>query len=184
MVQGFLKQGFIRECTRRTHWVSRASLVPKPNGKWRLVIDYRYLNTQRARQVGNSVFSLVNLEDGFHQMHLTGLPIGVKVGPQAFKRLVAWVVRNSPFSGPYIDDVVTGTCSSVRYLISDRSKGKLFDSQAYADRPAEEFLHPCFKHPPILPDGSGNTDLDTPFSYGFPQTPTLREQLYVHYLCL
>ena len=75
MVHGSLKQGFIRECTGRTDWVSRAFLVPKPNGKWRLVIDYRYLNTQLkgvnfplpviedqlARQVGNSVFSLVRL---------------------------------------------------------------------------------------------------------------------------
>ena len=119
MVQGFLKQGFIRECTGRTDWVSRAFLVPKPNGKWRLVIDYRYLNTQLegvnfplpviedqlARQVGNSVFSLIDLEDGFHQMHLTEsschltafitlfgvyewrvLPMGVKVGPQVFQR--------------------------------------------------------------------------------------------------
>ena len=217
MVQGFLKQGFIRECTGRTDWVSRAFLVPKPNGKWRLVIDYRYLNTQLrgvnfplpviedqlARQVGNSVFSLVDLEGGFHQMHLTEsschltafitpfgvyewrvLPMGVKVGPQVFQRLVAWVVRNCPFSCPYIDDVLTGTGDSVRYVDSDRGKGKLFDSHAYADRPAEEFLHPCFKPPPVLPDGSVNTDLDTPFSYDLPQSPTLREQLYFHYLCL
>ena len=46
MGQGFLKQSFIRESTGRTKWVLRAFLVPNPNGKWRLVIDYRYLNTQ------------------------------------------------------------------------------------------------------------------------------------------
>ena len=133
MVQGALKQSFTRECSGRTNWVSRAFLVPNPTGKWRLVIGYSYLNTQLKgvnfplsviedhlpRQVGNSVFSLVNLEAGFHHMYLTEscchltafiasfgvyewrvLPKGVKVGPQVFQRLVAWVVRNCPFSGP------------------------------------------------------------------------------------
>ena len=91
------------------------------------------------------------------------LPLGVKVGPQVFQRLVASVVRNCPFSGPYINDVLTGTGSSVRFVDSDRGKGKRFDSHAYADRPTEEFLHPCFWTPPDLPDGSVNTNLDTPF---------------------
>ena len=86
------------------------------------MIDYRYSNTQLegvnfplpviedqlARQVGNSVFSLVDLEDGFYQMHLTefcchltafitpfgvyewrALPMGIRVGPQVLQRLVA-----------------------------------------------------------------------------------------------
>ena len=110
--------------------------------------------------------------------------MGVKVGPQHFQRLLAWVVRNCPFSGPYIDDVLTGTGSSVRYVDSDRFKGKRFDSPAYADRPVEEFLHPCFKPPPVLPDGSVNTFFDTPLPYGLPQSPTVREQIYLHYLCL
>ena len=217
MVQGFLKQGFIRECTGRTDWVSRAFLVPKPNGKWRLVIDYRYLNTQLkgvnfplpviedqlAKQAGNCVFSLVDFEDGFHQMHVTEsschltafialfgvhgcwvFPMGVKAGPEVVQRLVAWVVRNCQLSVPYIVNFLTGTGGSVRYVDSDRGKGNVFDCHAYADRPADEFLHRCFEPPPILPDGSVNTDLDTPFSYDLPQSPTLREQLYFHYLCL
>ena len=45
-IKGFEEQGFIRKCRGSTEWVSRAFLVPKPNGKWRLVIHYRYLNTQ------------------------------------------------------------------------------------------------------------------------------------------
>ena len=83
-IKGFQEQGFIRKCRGSTEWVSRVFFALKPNGKWRLVIDYRYLNTQLkglnfplpviedqlARQEGNSVFSLVDLEDGFHQMHL------------------------------------------------------------------------------------------------------------------
>ena len=217
MVQGFLKQGFIKQCTGRSDLVSRAFWVLRPNGKWRLVIDYRYLNNQPkgvnfplpviedqlARQVGNSVFFLVDLEDEFHEMHLTEsschltafnppfgvyewrvLPMGVNVGPQVLQRLVAGVVRNCPLSCPYIYDVLTGTGSSVRYVDSDGGKGRRFDSLACADRPSEEFLHPCFKPLPILADGSVNSNLDTPFSYDFPRSPTFREQLYFHHLCL
>ena len=43
------------------------------------------------------------------------LPMGVKVGPQVFQRLVQWVVRNCPFSDPYIDDVLTSTGHSCKY---------------------------------------------------------------------
>ena len=38
-VEDFLKKGWIQP--RLSPWVSRGFLVPKPNGKWRLVIDYR-----------------------------------------------------------------------------------------------------------------------------------------------
>ena len=216
-IKGFEEQGFIRKCRGSTEWVSRAFLVPKPNGKWRLVIDYRYLNTQLkglnfplpviedqlARQEGNSVFSLVDLEDGFHQMHLEEssrsltafitpfgvyewkvLPMGVKVGPQVFQRLVAWVVRNCPTSGPYIDDVLTGTGVPRNYAPSDHGPGKLFDSHAYADKPADTFLNPCFSPPPILPDGTANSDMVTPFSYIIPSHPSSQDKLYYHYLCM
>ena len=103
-------------------WVSRAFLVPKPgSNKWRLVMDYRWLNTQPegnnfpipviedqlANQQGIFLFTLIDLEDGFHQMHLVeeskqltafctpfgvfewnGLPMGVKMGPAAFQEMV------------------------------------------------------------------------------------------------
>ena len=80
-----------------------------------------------ARQVGNSVFCLVDQGDGLHQMHLEPscchltafitpfgvyewlvLPMGVKVGQQVFQRLVQWVLRTCPHGGPYIDVVLTG----------------------------------------------------------------------------
>ena len=69
-----------------SHWVSRGFLVPKPGtNKWRLVIDYRYVNTQRrgcefslpvieewfVKQAGNQLWTLLDLEDGFHQMPLS-----------------------------------------------------------------------------------------------------------------
>ena len=45
-VKGFEEGGWIQECKGKTEWVSRAFVVPQPNDKWCLVIDYRYLNTQ------------------------------------------------------------------------------------------------------------------------------------------
>ena len=98
-------------------------LSPKPDvNKWRLVIDYRYLKTcisdhahplpviedMVARQSGNALWSVFDLEDGFHQMHLvpdsqpltalvtpwglygwTVLLIGLKAAPSAYQRLVS-----------------------------------------------------------------------------------------------
>ena len=84
-LKDFQAGGFLRECTGNLQWVARAFLVPKPgNNKWRLVIDYRWLNSQLkgknfplpfiedqlANQHGNFLFTLLDLEDGFHQMHL------------------------------------------------------------------------------------------------------------------
>ena len=67
-----------------TEWASWAFLVPKSNGKWRLVINYQWLHSQLkgqkfplpviedqlAKQQGNFMWTLVDLEDGFHQMRL------------------------------------------------------------------------------------------------------------------
>ena len=63
-------------------WAARAFCVPKPGGKWRLVINYCYLNSQIAdeafplpviedlflEQSGNAIWSIFDSEDGFHQM--------------------------------------------------------------------------------------------------------------------
>ena len=116
-IDDFLKKGLIQPS--HSPWVSRGFLVPKPNIRWRLVIDYRYVNTQLQghefplpviedmllRQQGNRLWTLLDLEDGFHQMPLSEdglqytafctpwgvfewrvLPRGIKVGPQAFQR--------------------------------------------------------------------------------------------------
>ena len=79
----------------------------------------------------------MELEDGFHRMHLEDpscswtafimpfgvyewkvLPMGVKVGPQVFQRLVAWVVRNCCTTGRYIDNVLTCTGVPRKYAPS------------------------------------------------------------------
>ena len=78
----FLKKGWIQPS--HSPWVSIGFLVPKPNGKWRVVIDYRYVNTQLhghefplpviedmlPRTQGKYLWTLLDLEDGFHQMPL------------------------------------------------------------------------------------------------------------------
>ena len=71
-------------------------------------------------------YSLNNLEDGFHQMHLeensnqltafcalfgvfqwNTLPMGVRVGPAAFQETVQHVTRNCPSSKRYIDGIMS-----------------------------------------------------------------------------
>ena len=70
----------------QSHWVSWGFPVPKPGpNKWPLIIDYRYVNTQlrgcefplpviedlSVKQARNQRWTLLDLEDGFHQMLLS-----------------------------------------------------------------------------------------------------------------
>ena len=138
----FQEKGWI--VPSQSYWVNRGFLVPKPGtNKWRLVIDYRYVNTQLrgcvfplpviedlfVKQAANQLWTLLDLEDGFHQMPLSGcsrqytafctpfgviewrvLPMGVKVGPQAFQRMVSDCLKSLQRRAHiYIDDSLTGT---------------------------------------------------------------------------
>ena len=140
-LKDFESLGFLRKAQANPQLVSRCYLVPKPgSNKWRLVIDYRWLNTrliwkafgipviekQLANQSGNFLFTLIDLEDGFHQMHLEKgskhltafcihfgafewglLPMGLKVGPAAYKKMVQHVTKKCPSSRPHIDDILS-----------------------------------------------------------------------------
>ena len=96
------------------------------------------------------MWTLVDLKDGFHQMRLaedsqksTGFitpfgvyfwrvpPMGVKVGPQVFQQMVAHILNGCDRSGPYIDDVLTGT--GIPPPPAKAGKGQLLDSQAYME---------------------------------------------------
>ena len=70
----------------QSHWVSPGFLVPNPGtNKWRFVIDYQYVNTQLrgcefplpviedlfVKLAGNQLWTLLDLEDGLHQMLLS-----------------------------------------------------------------------------------------------------------------
>lgn len=129
-------------------WSAQAFVVPKPDDpsttskQWRLVIDYRYLNSQTCddpfplplidnlivKQLENRLWSIFDLQDGFHQMHLepecqrytafqtpwgsyqfTVLPMGVNNGPSMFQRMISWVLRDVPRAVVYVDDVLSGT---------------------------------------------------------------------------
>ena len=146
----------------QSHWVSRGFLVPKPGtNKWRLVIDFRYVNTQHrgcdfllpvigdlfVKQAGNQLCTLLDLEDGFQQLPLSEcsrqytafctpfgvlewrvLPMGVKVGPQAFQRMVSDCLKSlQPHTHVYINDLLTGTRPR------PCGKGKMLDSKAYLE---------------------------------------------------
>ena len=139
----FKDRGLLRDAKGQPQWVARGFLVPKPEkNDWRLVIDYRHLNSclkgnsfplpviedQIANQEGSFIFSIIDLEDGFHQMHLEEsskhltafctpfgifewnvLPMGVKVGPAAYQQMVQYVTRNCSRSRPYIDDILSSS---------------------------------------------------------------------------
>ena len=81
--KGFLDNGWMVRF--ESAWVARGFLVLKPGtNKWRLVIDYRYLNSCLEAhefslpvieyllqgQAGNHLWTLLDPEDGFHQMPL------------------------------------------------------------------------------------------------------------------
>ena len=140
-LKGFESRGFLREEQADPQWVSRCFLVPKPgSNKWRLVIDYRWLSSQLkgkdfpipviedqlASQSGSFLFTLIDLEDRSHQMHLVEgskhltafctsfgvfewsvLPMGVKVGPAAYQEMVQHVTKKCPSFRPYIDDILS-----------------------------------------------------------------------------
>ena len=117
-----------------------------------MVVDYRYLNTQTkkdpfplplienliGRQAENRIWSIFDLEDGFHQMHLdesswhltafvtpwgtyefTVLPMGVKNGPAMFQRMIMWILRDIPDVCVYIDDVLIGPKESSHSFLLD-----------------------------------------------------------------
>ena len=141
----------------QSEWAAQAFLVPKPadptkkEKQWRLVVDYRYLNSQTKddpfplpliedlvyKQARNSLWTIFDLEDGFHQMHLapasqeltafvtsqglyhwTVLPMGVKNGPAMFQRMISWILRDLPQSVVYIDDVLIGTAEETHSISS------------------------------------------------------------------
>ena len=147
LIEKLISRGWI--IPSRSEWTSQAFVVPKPNNakgekQWRLVLDYRYLNSQTkddpfplpliedliTKQSMNRLWSIFDLEDGFHQMHLhpesqeytafvtphgiyqwTVLPMGVKNGPAMFQRMIHWVLRDIPHVMCYIDDVLVGSAA-------------------------------------------------------------------------
>ena len=87
IIDKYVDRGWIQPS--RSEWAAQAFIVPKPmkpdgSKDWRLVIDYRYLNSQSrddpfplplienliGYQAENRIWSILDLEDGFHQMHL------------------------------------------------------------------------------------------------------------------
>ena len=144
IIDKFIKRGWNRPS--QSEWCCQAFVMPKPmkadmSKDWRMVVDYRYLNSQTkddpfslpliegliGKQVQNRIWSIFNLEDGFHQMHLhadsspltafatpwgtfefTVMPMGIKNGPAMFQRMIMWVLRQVTCAVAYVDDVLVG----------------------------------------------------------------------------
>ena len=171
----FKDRGMLRDAKGQPHCVARAFLVPKPGrNDWRLVIDYRHLNSclkgnsfllpviedQIANQEGNFIFSIIDLEDGFHQMdleesskHLTAFctpfgifewnvfPMGVKVGPAAYQQMVQYVARNCPLPRPYIDDILS--LSGRNFLEPDKLKIGKNNNREHSGNTLRRIMRTC-----------------------------------------
>ena len=157
--------------------------MPKPGiHKWRLVIDYWYLNScleghvfpllaiedLLQRQHANHLWTILDLEDVSHQMPLTEegcpltalgtpwgvyqwnvLPMGVKVGPQVYQRMVIHCIRHLPPSvRAFIEDPLVGTPPSN----PSRGKGRLSDSCALDEEAITEHYEFVRKPFPCLAD--------------------------------
>ena len=141
-MEKFKKNGWIRESNSACG--ARAFVVPKPGrpGEYRMVVNYRHLNLMTeddchpirniediiSAESQNTLWSIFNLEDGFHQMHLspeaspltsfvtpcgqfewTVMPMGIKNGPSMFQSMVSHVLKETKESNIRIDDCLTGT---------------------------------------------------------------------------
>ena len=88
LINKFLERGWIEPSN--SEWGSQAFLVTKPTAEktiesWRMVVDYRYVNQVTkdfpyplpliedliCKESRNRLWSIFDLESGFHQMHLS-----------------------------------------------------------------------------------------------------------------
>jgi hypothetical protein len=142
LIKKFKDRHWIEETN--SEWGSQAFLVGKPTvaDAWRMVVDYRYVNTVTkdfpyplpliedliCKESHNRLWSIFDLETGFHQMHLdeasrpvtafvtpwgnyqwTVLPMGIKQAPALFQRLVNWSLKEVTKARAYVDDILVGT---------------------------------------------------------------------------
>ena len=80
-VQKLLKANFIREC-QYSNWLSNVVLVKKPNGKWRMCVDFTDLNKACPKDdyplpkidrlvdstAGHALLSFMDANAGYHQI--------------------------------------------------------------------------------------------------------------------
>ncbi|XP_057544996.1 uncharacterized protein LOC130824124 [Amaranthus tricolor] len=83
VVEKLLKAGFIREC-KYSYWLSNVVLVKKSNGKWRMCVDFTYLNKECPKDdyplpkidrlvdstAGHALLSFMDANAGYHQIPL------------------------------------------------------------------------------------------------------------------
>jgi len=129
----------IEPVTVPTEWCAPIVVVPKTNGNVRLCVDFTQLNQNVKRErymlpavdemlgqmAGATVFTKLDANCGFHQVHLTPdsqllttfitpygrfcytrLPFGINSGPEHFQRQVHQVLDHAPGTACIQDDIV------------------------------------------------------------------------------
>ena len=210
MIEKFISRGWI--VPSKSEWTSQAFVVPKPSSvigqkQWRLVLDYRYLNSQTkddpfplpliedliTKQSVNRIWSIFDLEDGFHQMHLhpesqeytafvtphgvyqwTVLPMGVKNGPAMFQRMIQWSLRDLTHVLVYIDDILVGTADAKSYAALHRLRERTRSVQVV---PQEQVASVT---PTITPTHAPQLEEDLPLG-GEGQDPSPEHVLELHF---
>ena len=136
LVEDFLAQGIIEPCGDGP-WLNNVFPVAKKSGKFRMVGDFRYLNTQTEpdnhpipkieemieRYGGDQIFTIIDLKQGFHHVPLdrkSRMKTAFKVDGQTYRyRVMPMGIKQAPATFQRMMDWVLGDMPFATCYIDD-----------------------------------------------------------------